>query len=115
MDITTLDELVAEYNMLLVGEDFEQRAVEFAQSGVDAEKNRILSDAYRAGIIDGKTEAIKRIQESELLEASSALDFLDDYLDQCQCDLADTTAERKALEAKIGLYKAWMYSQFSKP
>ena len=103
--------LAANYEDILSDEQSLQDELIKAQSAYETEKSRLLNDAYVAGAIDGKNEAARKLQESAVLESSASLDFLNTYAIKRQVELNQVTIERKGIEAKISLTKAWLYSQ----
>lgn len=86
-----------------------------ARDAYETEKARVLVSAYNAGVIDGKNETARKLQETEVLENSASVDFLCAYMKDIENRLAEYTTDRKVTEAKISLYKAWLYSLSGKP
>jgi hypothetical protein len=72
---------------------------------------RVLIEAKEAGQIDGKNARARQLQETQVLEQSEAVAEIRDDLTEHREMLAMTKARKAGLDAKIGLIKAWLYSQ----
>lgn len=94
MSIAIVDELAKEYRAAL---DSELVAKEYVEN--------VRMAALSTAVIDGKNAEVRKQQLELALHESSEYALAEHNAAQCE-------NVRKVVEAKIGLTKAWLYSQF---
>lgn len=111
MDLEQLTALAEEYEAALDAEYELKSAVQVETEEAEAIKAAVLLAAYQGGAIDGKNADIRKQQEAHVLACNEP--YLDQHARAEHQSLIAAHAEntRKALEARIGLVKAWLYSQ----
>ena len=111
MDRKDIDILVDRYVIALKREHSTMQDVAKVESGNVALRASIVASGYADSTIDGKNADIRKAQETTLLAENKDYQAALQVEADAREDLATTTVVRKAIEAEIGLVKAWMYSQ----
>jgi hypothetical protein len=113
MDLSHIEDLVMQYECALKDEYRLRRDAEAEEDAYDQLEGLIINDGYVNGVIDGKNKQTRDAQEAALIADSDALRDAREEVEQLQRQAERMTAKRKALEAEIGLTRAWLYSQAS--
>lgn len=113
MKLSDLHKLTERYENELNRKLELSRILANAKGERDALVGIALNQAYENGVIDGKNKQIRDAQEADLLAKDEGLKSFDSKMSDMQSEFDRTSARVSAIEAEIGLTKAWLYSQAS--
>jgi len=82
-----------------------------AHQATECEVNRVLAEAYKNGVVDGKDAGLRKIQEANVLEASNGVYWLGKLEQAASLEASSAETFRKALDVEVSLTKAFLYSQ----
>lgn len=111
MFLEQIYELPRSFEKALVTEDNAMRKLRDAESAFEFEKARVIIEGRAQGLVNGKNADERSEQIQILLDGSNSVYWLSQYVREDEEYLSIVTAERKALEMRAGLFKAWLYSQ----
>lgn len=114
MDLLTLSEienLANEYRNALVSELQAIENYAAMQTNLEKIKSNLVASAYETGVIDGKNAEIRKAQEQSLLQSNRVFLDAERAVSEAAFQKAQAEIQRKYQESRIGLVKAWLYSQ----
>ena len=111
MDMQKIEDLAKEYGEKLEEQYFIKGQLAELEESLETARGVVLNDAYNNGLIDGKNKQIRDTQEAAVLSESDELAELEYNVKVLSNKHNKAISSVKATEAKIGLLKAWMYSQ----
>jgi hypothetical protein len=111
LELRELQALALEYESELKKQLKLKREVAKIESDIKARQDAVVAEGYNSGEIDGKNASIRSAQEAARIIGDEELAGLRDDLPKYESRLAEATAGVRALEAEIGLTKAWLYGQ----
>jgi hypothetical protein len=118
MDAKAIEMLVTnlpdDYEEICIMEARATIALQKAEDALEYERDWTIIDARNDGQLNGKSADERAFQIARLLDDSNSVHWLAQYAAARKVDLAAVTAERKSMEMRAGLLKAWLYSQSGK-
>lgn len=115
IDKLYLDELVAEYEKALRQEAAQVLELSARRQSNATAEAQVLLAAYDKNEINGKNAEVRKLQEQMVLALSKRVQESRAGLQMCEHDLRTLEVTRKAIETKISLLKAYLYSQSGLP
>ena len=111
MNMQKIEDLTKEYGEKLDEQYFLKRDLAELEESLETMRSVVLNDAYNDGLINGKNKQIRDTQEAAVLSENDELSDIEYDIKVVGNKYDRATASVKATEAKIGMLKAWMYSQ----
>ena len=114
MNLQDIEQLVNDYECQLNEEYAVKAALVERQNAAEYAKVITLLAAYSDGVIDGKNADMRKLQEAAVVGESESIGEIEHAVKALAQRVALEENTSKALEAQIGLTKAWLYSQSGK-
>jgi chromosome segregation ATPase len=111
LTLTKLDALLDEYRKAKMEATRQVAAVAYAENDEALYKAQIILNAYQEGVIDGKNQGQRDMQETLALESNTDYITKRQNAIEARFELAQWNAQVDYLYQRISLYKAFLYSQ----
>ena len=115
MDLEQINAMVEEYREAVENELLMRLTLAEAEASAAYLKVTTLRDAYERGDIDGKNQKARDLQESAVLAADGEYSDMLDHVSTVKLTAEKARVSREIEATRIGLVKAWLYSQGGTP
>lgn len=111
MERSDITELSEQYRDALEDEVAAKRRLAIQEADMERIRAMVLFAAYAEGAIKGKNSDAREPQERVALAGDSDFVEAEDAVSVVARQAAQTEVNRKVMDARIGLIRAWLYSQ----